>query len=335
MVLKKPIEGETIRDLWQMEPIKSVSIKEFVNDVANTEKMIVFGESNTGKTSFYISILNYLSSQGYKKEDLLMCIVFPDRPTGLAKLFNSIPEKYVDNIRVFQINSYEDLIRSTSSAEKLLMQHHSETGKYGWLVVELLEDAWKSVQDYYCRLAYGETLGEYFAKKRADVKAVQEDTTAYKALEGWGDWPIIKYFHNFNWIDKIKKMPYNILFTSELKEEGNKDSIFHELGYRPAGEKDNMHRVDTILYLSHKGNEFFIRPFKLTGFKKLYGQVNISGKSAYGTHRQALKKLEEFGHKTTAMAEIEEEAGIKPPIKKEDKKEDKKETSKEKWDLEL
>jgi len=339
MAIKKPVEGESPKNLWKMEPVKPVSIKKFAEDIANTEKIIVFGESNSGKTTFYISILKYLETTGYKKEDLLMCIIFPDRPTGLAKLYNAIPKKYVESVQVFQVNTYEELVRATSSAENLLAEHYKNTGKYGWLIVELLEDAWKSAQDYYCRLAYGETLGEYFAKKRSDVKAVTEDTTAYKALEGWGDWPIIKYFHNYNWIDRIKRMPYNVLFTSEIKEEGNKDSLFYALGYRPAGEKDNMHRVDTIIYASHKNDDFFIRPYKLTGYKKFYGQQNISGKNAYSEHKRLLKRLEDLGHKTSIMEEIETEAGVEPPKKKE--KEAKKPEEKEKksgdedWDLDL
>jgi len=323
---KKDVKDEP-KDLWIQQLVKPITISQYAKDIAETEKIIVFGESNSGKTTFYISILEWLEKQGLKKEELLMCIIYPDRPTGLTKLFGNIPEKYRDNIMVFPIDSYEELVSSTAQAEKALEEHKKKTGKFGWLVIELLEDAWKSAQDYYCRLAYGETLGEYFAKKRADVKAMKEDNTAYKALEGWGDWPIIKYFHNFNWIDKIKRMQYNVIFTSELKAEGNKDSIFFDLGYRPAGEKDNMHRVDTIIYLSHKENKFQMRPYKLTGFKRLYGQIDITidqkhHEGAYTRHKNALKRLEELGYKQTPMDELEKEAGIESP-KTESKKEEK------------
>jgi len=342
VVEKKKSINEEPKDLWNQNLVTPVSIKQYAKEIANTEKIIVFGESNTGKTSFYISILEYLEKKGLKKEELLMCIIYPDRPTGITKLFKNIPEKYRDSILVFPINTYEELVSSTSEAEKKLKEHRQKTGKFGWMVVELLEDSWKSVQDYYCRLAYGETLGEYFAKKRADVKAMKEDTTAYRALEGWGDWTIIKYFHNFNWIDKIKRMPYNIVFTAEIKEEGNKDSIFFDLGYRPAGEKDNMHRVDTILYLNHKSNTFKIKPYKLTGYRRLYGELDITNKNAYEVHKSALKELEKRGYRTSAIEELEKEAGIKvpnvsPPPKKEEeekpKEEPKKEEPKDEWSI--
>jgi len=329
---KKESITEEPKSLWSQELIKPVTLQQYSKDVADTEKIMVFGESNTGKTSFYVSILSYLKNKGVKKEDILMCIIFSDRPTGITKLMKSIPQEYLDRLLVFPINNYEELVSSTATAEKYLQEHKQKTGKYGWIVVELLEEQWKNAQDYYCRLAYGESLSEYFAKKRADVKAMKEDTTAYKALEGWGDWPIIKFAHNFNWIDKIKRMPYNIFFTAEIKEEGNKDSIFHDLGYRPAGEKDNLHRVDTILYLSHKNNKFAIRPYKLTGYEKLYGEMDVSNKNAYSVHMEALKRLEQLGYKTSKMRELEKEAGITPPkveVKKETKEEPKQEEKKE------
>ena len=338
MIVKKETVSQKPKDLWKQDLVKPLTIKQYASEIADTEKMIAFGESNTGKTSFYLSILAYLKSKGIKKEELLMCIIYPDRPTGITKLMNAIPDDYKENILVFPINTYEELVSSTAIAEQKLQEHRKKTGKLGWLVIELLEDSWKSVQDYYCRLAYGETLGEYFAKKRADVKAMKEDTTAYRALEGWGDWTIIKYFHNFNWIDKIKRMPFNIVFTAEIKEEGNKDSIFFDLGYRPAGEKDNMHRVDTILYLSHKGNQFFIRPYKLTGYKRLYGKTEITGKNGYAVHRKSLEELDTRGYKQTPMIELETETQITPPEKKEEtaeKKEEKpkEETSDQNWEI--
>jgi len=121
---------------------------------------------------------------------------------------------------------------------------------------------------------------------------------------------VIKFFHNFNWIDKIKRMPYNVLFTSEIKEEGNKDSIFYDIGYRPSGEKDNMHRFDTILYLSHKGNKFSQACYKLTGYSKIYSSVDITNKNGYEVHKGLLKRLEDAGLRTSKIEDVEKEAGI-------------------------
>jgi len=297
-------------DLWNEKLVEPVSLGKYAKEVVDSEKIILFGESNTGKTRWYLKILEYLINGGVKKEDILMCVVFPDRPTGIAKLANLIPEDFRDNIKVFQINTYEELVSSTAQSEELLKEHYKKTGKYGWLIVELLEDAWKSSQDFFCREAYGQSMGEFFSNMRDSLE--KPGSPAYEAFAGpfGGPWPIIKFFHNYNWIDKIKRMPYNILFTSELKSEQNKDSIFADLKYRPAGEKDNIHRVDTVIYLSHKGNKFTQACYKLTGYSKIYSTVDITNKNGFEEHKKLLQRLEDAGLRTSKIEDVEKEAGI-------------------------
>lgn len=331
MAAKKKVIGETAKSLWQQtDKVKSIPLRKYVKDVADTEKIILFAESSGGKTSWYLSILDHLKKQEEKNPDeILMYIVYPDRPTGLSKLVSMIPDKYLDCVHVLPVGTYEELMRSTGFVEEKLDEHYKKTGTHGWVVFELLEEMWMYVQDYYCRKTYGESLAEYFAKKKADVKAMKDDDSAYKALSGWGDWPVIKFFHNFSWIDKVKRMPFNVVFTAELKMEGNKDSVFYDLGYRPAGEKDNMHRVDSIIHLSHSGNTFKMKPYKLTGYKRLYGTVNITNKNPFTVHKKALHRLAEMGYKTSAIEELEEEAEIEPPTEKKKPKKKKKSSKKE------
>jgi len=333
---KKERIGDEGKSLWKDDSFESTNLADYSEEVANTEKIIAYGESNSGKSTFYFGIPSYEKSQGIKPEKFMMCIIFPDRPTGLTKLIGMVPKEYRDRIFVYPIDKYEDLVRATATVEKRLLEHYKKTGHHGWMVVELLEESWKASQDYYSRLAYGENLGEYFAQKRAEVKAMKNDDSAYRALTGWGDWSVIKFFHNFNWIDKIKRMPFNVLFTAEIKEEGNKDSIFYDLGYRPAGEKDNMHRVDTIIHLSHRRDEFIMQPFKLTGFTKLYKPEKITNTNAYALHRRNLEKMEKSGLKTSVFEELETAADIKPPQKPKQKSQPKKpESSEEDEDFDL
>lgn len=337
---KKNRLGEKTKDLWEQNLVEPSNLQSFSEEVSDTEKMIIYGESNSGKTSFYLGVIQYAKEQGIKPEDFMMCIVFPDRPTGITKLLNSVPTKYRDRIFVYTIDKYEEMISATSMASEKLMQHYKKTGKQGWLVCELLEESWRMSQDYYSRKAYGESLGDYFATKTEIVKDMMKSKgkggkeSIYQALNGFTDWVTIKFFHNFNWIDRIKRMPFNVLFTAEVKNEENKDSIFYDLGKRPAGEKDNMHRVDTILHLSHKRNEFTIQPFKLTGFTRLYRETKITNKNGYAVHRKALEKMEEAGYKSSVFEEIESSANVKPPKKpkakpKKEKKEQETESSDE------
>jgi len=314
------------QDLWnqRMEPIP---IKKYATDTADTEKILVFSETGAGKTTFYLNILKYLSSKGIPKKDMKMYIVYPDRPQGLVKLYGLIPKEYQDCIDVLPVGTYEQTIIATATAVEGLVNHFKETGKYGWIVFELIENYWTFSQDYFCREAYGQSLGEFFSQMRTIMsKDKAEKKTAYEAFSGpfGGPWPIIKFFHNFNWIDKVKRYPFNVVFTSELKQEENEDSIFKQLGYRPAGEKHTQHKVDTILYLSHKkvGNnyKFLMNPFKLTGYRVLYAPIEITDKNAYEEHKKALLSLEKRGYKVSKIEDLEKQADIKPPKPKEEKK---------------
>jgi hypothetical protein len=344
MALKKTVDGEKQpKDLWT-EEIQGFTAKDFAEQTAETEKILWFGESNSGKTHGYLEILGYLKKIGTPPEKVCMCVVFSDRATGFTKLYGLIPKEYVNNVHIFPVNDYEDMVKATGTSEKILMEHFKKTGTHGWLIVELLEEAWRMSQDNYSRKAFGETLADLMsAKRRAieelqSVKSEDKKESAYQALEGWRDWTVIKYYHNFNWIDRIKKMPFNVGATAEIKDLDNPDSIFAPIKVRPAGEKDNTHRFDTIIYKKHVGDKFYQRCFKLTGYSRLYSDVDITDKNGYDMHKKILKNFEEKGFKTSAIEELEKEAGI-PPVKKETPKQEpkkeevKKEESKEEWTI--
>lgn len=332
MAVKKDVEGKQPqqKDLWKQRNVESVSLRQFVKDTADVEKMILYGESNAGKSRWFLNILSHLKKTGVPKENILMYVIYPDRATGITKLANLVPKEFADNVKILTINCYEELVMSTALAEERLMEHYKKTGVHGWMVIELLSEVWRMSQDYYARQAFGESLADLLAAKRQAVQEVMKEkgkedkTTAFQALSGFADWTTIKFFHNFNWIDKIKKMPFNVVFTSEIKNEDSKDSMFSAVGKRPGGEKDNIHRVDTILYLTHIGDKFEQRCFKLTGYSRIYSGIDITDKNGYEVHQAILKKFESKGYKSSAIEELEAEAGIpspekaKPEVKKEE-----------------
>jgi len=321
MALKKPVSGEvTPKTLWEQEA-KAITIKKFAEQTAETEKILWFGESNSGKTHGYLDVLRYLKKIGTSPEKVCMCIVFSDRATGITKLYHLIPKEYVERVHIFPVNDYEDLIKATGTSEKILLEHFKNTGVHGWLIVELLEESWRMSQDNYSRKAFGETLADLMSAKRraiVDLKQVKDEKkkeSAYQALEGWRDWTVIKFFHNFNWIDRIKKMPFNVGATAEIKEIDNPDSVFSAIKVRPAGEKDNAHRFDTIIYKKHVGNKFYQRCFKWTGMSRLYSDIDITDKNGYEMHKQIEKNFIEKGYKSSAIEELEKEANIPTPPK--------------------
>jgi len=338
MIKKETLKKHEAVNLWDQEA-ESLTFTDFKDSIADTEKLLVFGETGSGKTKFYIDRFRYLYKKGVKPENFFACIILPDRPTGITKLADFIPEEYKDRIKIFPVNQYEDTIKATATAVKLLEEHYQKTGKFGDLVFELMENYWTFAQDYFCRQAYGKTMGEFFSQMQSIMGADKGDKrTAYEAFAGpfGGPWPIIKFFHNFNWIDKVKRLQFNTIFTSEIKEETNKDSIFFDLGFRPAGEKHNQHKMDSVVYVSHIGDDFFIRAYKLTGYTKLYGKTKVTNKNDYESHLKCIEELEKRGFKVSAMNDLEQQAGIEPPkkeeikvVKKEEMTEEQKEVKKQ------
>jgi hypothetical protein len=334
---KKTTKGTEADSLWK-QGAKPIKLRDYSKSTADTEKLLIFSETGAGKTTFYLDIIRYLKKKGLEPEKFKMMICYPDRPSGISRLFPSVPSEYKDGLDIFPVSNYEETIRATATIVEEMDKHFKETGVHGWGVFELMENYWTFSQDYYCRKAYGETMADYFTEMQSLIgKGKAEKKTAYEAFAGpfGGPWPAIKFHHNFNWIDKLKRMPFNIVFTSEIKEEDNKDSIFSSLGYRPAGEKHNQHKMDTILYLGHKkvgsNYRFTMKPFKLTGYRAFYPKIDITDKIGYEEHKKACKKLEEKGYKVTKMNDLEEQAEITPPKRKKKKPEPKpKETSKQK-----
>ena len=342
MATTKPvIKKHEAVNLWDQN-VDSVDMKKF-KKTAQSEKLLIAGETGSGKTKFYIDMFRYVHDVlNVKPDDFLATIVLPDRPTGITKLFGLFPKEYIeeDRIKIYPVEDYETTIKATASTHRLHIQHFNQTGKLGYSVFELMENYWSFSQNYFSRKAYGQSMGEYFAQMQSIMSDDKADKqSAYKAFAGpfGGPWPIIKFFHNFNWIDRIKRFPYHTIFTSELKEEDNKDSIFYEFGYRPAGEKHNQHKMDTVIITSHNNNKFFIKPYKLTGYTALYNKIDVSNKNDYEEHIKAKKILEKRGFRVSPLEELEQEAGITPPKKKEQPKkqeEQKKDTNTDSdWDL--
>jgi len=312
----KKIEGKSIKSTYETETDFLTSKLEATEinylplsalEETELEKIILYGESGSGKTRWYLTISNFFSMGNLPPEHFLMCVLNPDRRSGVSKLISVVPKEYRDRIYIFECNTYEEIWKATRISQKLLDDHLKKTKIPGWFVCELLNEVWMYAQDYYSRMAYSESLGEYFAKRRMEVlrRATKPDeATAYRALEGWGDWPVIKYFHNYYWIDQIKRFPHNVLFTAECREENDAHSIFSKIGYRPAGEKDNIHRVDTIIYLSHIGDTFKQQALKLTGFSRLYGVTDITNKTGLAEHYKMLEKLEKKGFKIGKRKEL-------------------------------
>lgn len=324
----KPVSSPALKKISVEKKPETVKVQdrnlgEYIEQTADSYKIIAFAETNAGKTRFYLLVPEHLKKKGIPPEKFLMYVINTDRATGITKLAGLIPPEYIPRVHILDAYSYETLIEATKVAHTALMKHIKEVGPHAYLAHELLGVPWTWSQDYYTRRSYGEGLGDFFATKKQLEKAIRDDSSAYRALDGWKDWSVIKLLHNEQWIEPLKNVPYHTIFTAEIREEGREDSIFHKTG-RPAGEKYNIHRFDHIICFRRSGNpktgeHFFMKPIKLTGFSKKYPEQDVTDKNAFTVHEQMLKALEDKGLKESKIQKQEKEAGIVPPEKPKEK----------------
>ena len=309
---------ERVQNLWdERVDFEDLSVEEV------PENMIVYGGTAVGKSRFYLNIpFNYLEQKIDLDKRFRMFVICPDRRGGVQKVAKRIhvPEKLRSYIKVKYVDSYEELVAATATAKEHLDNFAKEGKDLLWLVIELLDEAWMLSQDYYTRKTYGKTKALYFAGKVEVIKDMvsnEKKATAFQAFSGFSDWVVIKSLHNENWIDKIKKFPYNVLYTAEQKE-ADTGTIFAPPGpgVRPAGEKDNMHRVDTIIYLTRNGHKYYQQCLKLTGYSKGYGNKDVTNKNNYTVHLGEVKNIDDIDSK-----DVKEETPKKESNPPEEKKE--------------
>lgn len=271
------------------------------------ESILFYGATFSGKTYGYITIPQYLKEQGIPPEKFKMCIVYPDRPGGVTKLLDEVPDEYLSGIELYPITGdFNQVIEATLKSWKQLLEFSEfpkETDKQCFLVVEMLDEMWSMAQDTAVREAYGVGIGDYMARefqsvlKRAQAEAKsKKDLSAYQVLQGWTDWTIIKNLHNTQWVEVVKQIPFfgiNLICTAGEKPlaEGEEGGTFGKVGVKPAGEKSNRHRVDTIIYMRQKGGHFFIQPAKITELGMVYPEKNVTDQGPYGVHLEMQKRL--------------------------------------------
>jgi len=288
-----------------------------LSEIKNQQKesILLYGSTASGKTYWYITIPHYYKSIGVKPENFLMWVIFPDRSGGILNLLDLVPPEYLDRIRIYPISGdFRDVIEVTNKAWDELTKFGSNPQNHAWLVFEMVDELWTLAQDTAIRISYGIGLGQFIASKRKELieKAEskgKEEPSAYSALSGayGGEWVTIKNLHNTEWIDKVKSIPIlgvNLLLTAGEKKAESTDKPFHLIGVKPDGEKSNIYRVDTIIYLERDDatNKFFMQPLKITGLSTLYAKHDITNQIPYAIHKENVKKCREIDKQKRATA---------------------------------
>lgn len=240
-----------------------------LSDYKAREVILALADTTAGKTYSVVKLLERLEAEGHR-------MVVMDKDNRFADMLMAVMGRAPDNLEYWTIETWTDV----ETAVREACDDSLGLGPGDWFVAEMMGSMWDFAQDEFTRMVHGETLAEYIlaaridAQKAADVaekkgkdgsKEVMKGM-AYNSLSGRLDWPAIKKMHNNDFRDYlITHGRFNILFTTEAQavSQDERDSgrfkNFHQLGYRPDGEKENIFRVDTIMFLYRDKGEFYWR----------------------------------------------------------------------------
>lgn len=153
---------------------------------------------------------------------------------------HDIAHKFEDRITLlFQPRGYSEAKQALHNSIDVLDRFYDESGAVGTIVVDSMSIMWDWAQQHY--------VDEWFpdAQDVADV----EFKSAMQSKDGAGDWKQIKRYHNNDFREVMLDTPYHLYWTATPTEDYSA-VISDDLNYtpmRPAGEKDNVHKVDQII----------------------------------------------------------------------------------------
>ncbi len=132
-----------------------------------------------------------------------------------------------------------------------------------WVVVDMADNAWETVQRYFTEEIFGTDLGDYFLQMRKIIQqrggkdkfGKQATSVAPEAFDGWKDWSVMNKLYS-DWIlPIIYRIPCHVYVTTRVEkmDRGEKDAelltLFGDLGVRPGGQKKLGGQMHTIFLL--------------------------------------------------------------------------------------
>ena len=229
-----------------------------INDApeeAQHERVLLYAESNMGKSFSVLCLAEYLNETS---PDSKIWVLDPDR--GIQKAWKQ--EKPAVKIKYIATPDWPTL-------EEALDHIEDQISPNDWVVCEMMGRYWEMAQSYEVGEVYGSKAGEYLLLARQ--KAIQDAKSNKPATLSSVDWQVVKKLHNDDFADRVASWDCNILWTTaadRLIQELDAPqtlSTFESVGFKPDGEKRNVHRVDTAMFMYKNAKGRYITTVKDRG----------------------------------------------------------------------
>ena len=215
------------------------------------ERILAYGGSGAGKSKALLDI-----AQAYEDADLEGVFRILDTDYAIERMLYDGYPNLVASGRVEVTVPYEGWVDYVKFGDMVRKNATNDD----WTAVDLMDVSWEEAQNHYSNEVYGEDKGDYFVKRRKDMKNPEKENL----FEGFTDWNVIKPLYD-SFSKKVFYMNKGHTFVTAgaaavARSGGNfgdsKETIstFGHVGLKPTGNKRLMHHVHTaVFFVQEKG----------------------------------------------------------------------------------
>lgn len=208
----------------------------------NPERILVFGQAGTGKTTNWLDIAAWSIRTGAPSRFFVL-----DTDFAVSRMLSS--PSYADLVPYIYVKTgfdWQDYKDFQSTVLK-------EAGPNDWVIIDFIGTAWSVVQHYYVEQVFHQDVDQYFLKARMEMS---KGDKSLSVLDGWVDWSVINPMYSA-WVRPILfKGQYHIYATAQADQlssdkKPTEDSVTRGLllpyGVKPKGQKELLFQFHTVL----------------------------------------------------------------------------------------
>jgi len=201
------------------------------------ERILLFGPAGSGKSTAAASIASMAAKT---KSDARFHVVDTDLAWD-RMLIEGYPD--LSNVDVHVALEWPEYKQSLTKIRSVIRPND-------WVVVDLVSNAWETVQAYFTEQVFDSDIGDYFLQVRKELKTGKK---SLEAFSGWVDWSVINAMYK-TWVnDLLFKTRANVICMAKMgkvhAEQDDKATrlLFGPHGVKPEGQKALAYQFHTVL----------------------------------------------------------------------------------------
>lgn len=218
------------------------------------ERILLYGGPGSGKTRAWLTLAKKFSTSTFYVIDTEM---------GAERSLEEFPT--VKNAKIYPAIDWVDYRK----AQKEIC---GKATSIDWLVLDMADKPWNSVQRDFIENIFEQEMGDYFLEARKKIKKDTKSLFGGKdsVLRGWTDWPVINKRYEDFMFPLVYRSPANLFIASSasaVSEEDEKEvkELYGPYGIKPAGQKALAHQPDTVILTSYTRDGWLMTTVKDRG----------------------------------------------------------------------